>query len=132
MIRSQIIVEIYPCETPSICKIQTSAPSMSNVDMDFGRPVVSAAWVHARSFIQASSSSLNVSGSIALPLLSTVLPDRSLHDFSLSKYFVSSSCCFLVSSTMNTTRSSSRLVLPIISVFSLESTTGACCLIPAR
>lgn len=126
------LVGIYRCASPPIGKIRVNAPLWSKVNMHFRSAMVSGTWVHARPFAWAFNGYLKIGGCISLPWLFTWLTVCSLHGWSFLKYFVSTSCCLSVSSIMSTSNSSSMLVLSVISVLSIESASGVCCLITAR
>lgn len=96
------MIRIYCCSTSFLVKIQTNVPLAEEVNTNFGSAIISAALGYALSFVHNASSSFQVGGGISLTLLSKCSPVCSFPCWSSSRYFVSTSHSFLISSIMST------------------------------
>lgn len=80
--RYRNVVVMSRCDARSISDIRTNAPSVSKVNMDFRKPMVSAVWMDAWSFACACNSFLRVGGFVSSPLVSPLFLAHSLSYFS--------------------------------------------------
>lgn len=60
------VVGMYLCNIAYIGEARTNNPSVLNVNIDVGRPMASAAWVHVQSFSCALKNSVRVAALVLL------------------------------------------------------------------
>lgn len=123
---------MYRSDASSSSKIRASALSMPNINMDFDRPTMSAAWVHTRSFAFASGNCRAV-GDCSSSLLSfIVLLKGASHRQLLSGHFVFTTACASILWILSTVSSLKSLVISTRLVFMPCRAVDICVSIQAR